>query len=139
MQEIAGAAPHFQVDDAAVAGQVEIDARIHDLEREAVLAAEEIDAARALGMREMADLLPRHLLRRDAHAFFHDAVIGREDDVLRMPQRRAEGLLDEPDLQGEAFQPSQRSLGLGKVVDLLLQGRTDGRIGPRNLKTDAHR
>ena len=51
-----------------------------------MLATEEVDAARTVGMREMADLLPGHLLRGDAHAFFHDAVVGRENDVLRMLQ-----------------------------------------------------
>jgi hypothetical protein len=39
VKEIAGAAPNLEVDDAAVARQVEIDTCIHDLERESVLAA----------------------------------------------------------------------------------------------------
>ena len=86
MKEIAGAAPDLEVDDAAVARQVEVYACIHHLECKAVLAAEEIHSACALRMRKVADLLPGDFLGGYADAFIHYAVISCENYVLGMPE-----------------------------------------------------
>ena len=134
MEEVARTASHFQVDDAPVFRKVEVHAGIHYLEREAVLAAEEIDAARALRMREVADLLPRHFLGRDAYAFLDDAVVACKDDILGMTEFRRKGLLDQADLQREFFQPAERTLGLGEIVDFRLQRGAQGLVGTFDME-----
>ena len=134
MEEVARAAPYFQVDDAPVFRQVKVHAGIHHLECEAMLAAEEIDAARALRMRKVADLLPRHFLGRDADAFLDDAVVACKDDILGMTEFRRKGLLDQANLQREFFQPSERTLGLGEIVDFRLQRRAQGLIGTFDME-----
>ena len=52
-------------------------------------------------------------------------MVGSENEVVRMAERRAEGLLHEARLQGQLLEPPKRSLGLGQVVNLLLQRRAD--------------
>ena len=138
VEKISGAAPDFQVDDAAVAGQVEVHSGIDNLQGEAVLAAEEIDAAGSLRMGEMAHLLPGHFLRGDADAFFNDAVVACEDNVLGMAERRAQGLLDESDLKGERFEPPERPFRFCKIIYIFLQGRPDCLIGPFDMECDCH-
>ena len=62
-----------------------------------MLAAEIIDAASGRGGKVDA-LLPRHFARREADTLGRDAVVGSENEVVRMAERGAEGLLYKPDL-----------------------------------------
>ena len=117
MQEIVRTPGDLAVDDASVAGQVGIHSGIHDFQLEPVLAAEEIDPARAVGMGEMADLLIGDLTGSDGHALADNAVIGRENDILRMVQGGGESVLDQSGLHSQLFEPSERAAGLGQIVN----------------------
>ena len=124
VEEVACAAAYLPGDDGEFGREIIVHADVDDAEREAVLAAEIIDAASGRGG-EVDALLPRHFARREADALGRDAVVGSENEVVRMAERGAEGLLYEARLQGQLLEPPKRSLGLGQVIDLLLQRRAD--------------
>ena len=124
VEEVACAAAHLPGDDGEFGREIIVHADVDDAKREAVLAAEIIDAASGRSG-EVDALLPRHFARREANALGRNAMIGSENEVVRMAERGAEGLLHETRLQGQLLKPPKRSLGLGQVVDLLLQRRAD--------------
>ena len=84
MQIISGAFAHFHIDDAFLVGEVVVYSCIYYLQGKAVLPAEEIDTCPS--MEEVTDLLPGDFLWREADTFFYNAVVGGEDNVLRMFQ-----------------------------------------------------
>ena len=51
--------------------------------------------------------LPCDLFGRFADAFVRNAVVGGINDVDRMSERGRQGLLDQTDLHGKFFEPSQ--------------------------------
>ena len=94
VKEVACAAAHLPGDDGEFGREIIVHADVDDAKREAVLAAEIIDAAPGRGG-EVDALLPRHFARREADALGRDAVVGSENEVVRMAERGAEGLLYE--------------------------------------------
>ena len=97
VKEVACAAAHLPGDDGEFGREIIVHADVDDAEREAVLPAEVVDAASGRGG-EVDALLPRHFARREADALGRDAVVGSENEVVRMAERGAEGLLYKPDL-----------------------------------------
>ena len=133
VKEVACAAAHLPGDDGEFGREIIVHADVDDAEREAVLAAEIIDAATGRGGKVDA-LLPRHFARREADALGRDAVVGSENEVVRMAERGAEGLLYKARLQGQLLEPPKRTLGLGQVVNLLLQRRADRVVRLSNVE-----
>ena len=86
---------HFPIDDTQSGRKIIIHSRVDHSQREAVLATEEIDASAAT-FYEVNALLPSYFLRRYADPLFRDTVIGSENKVERLSQRRVERLLNQP-------------------------------------------
>ena len=84
VQIVACAFAHFHIDDAFLVGEVVVYSCIYYFQGKAVLPAEEVDTCPS--MKEVADLLPGDFLWRQTDTFFYNAVVGGEDNVLRMFQ-----------------------------------------------------
>ena len=84
VQIISGTFAHFHIDDAFLVGEVVVYSCIYYFQGKAVLPAEEVDTCPS--MKEVTDLLPGDFLRRETDTFFYNAVVGGEDNVLRMFQ-----------------------------------------------------
>ena len=61
-------------------GNIIIDTGIDEHQRESMLVAEEIYARAP--MREMGELLPGDIFRRDAYPLLDNAMVGREEDIV---------------------------------------------------------
>lgn len=104
MEKVASAKGNLAIDDAGHLGKVVVNTHINDAEMETVLTAKHVDTSPTLG--EVDHLLPRHLTRRDAHAFTLNAVITTEKEVTRMSERGSKGLLSQTYLHSKGFQPT---------------------------------
>ena len=62
-------------------------------------------------------------------ALIGNAVVPSEKDIARMVKSRAEGLLDQSDLQCQFFQSAQSPFRFGQVIDFCLQQRTHLLVG----------
>ena len=129
VKEITCTATDFHINDAFFVGQVVIHTCIDNFQAESVLAAQKVDTGPS--MQEVTDLLPGNLLRRSTDLLFHNAVVGCKKQVIRIVQRRRQGLLNHTNLQGQFLQTPQRTFRFRQVINLftgcLLQFRTGNR------------
>ena len=132
VKEVAGASCDFPVQDRGVGGKVMIHAHVDKEQFEAVLTAEHVHAAPAAA--EVDHLLPRDFAGGDAHAFAFDTMVGTEKQMAGMPEHRVQALLDQPDLQGQLFEPPHGTFGLVQVVDFVLQRGAHGLVGRGNAE-----
>ena len=84
-----------------------------------MLTAEHIDTASPSG--EILHLLPCYATGRNAHPFTLNAVVCPEQYVVRLPKLGLCGLLNQSNLQSQLLEPSERSLWLVQVINLVYQ------------------
>ena len=99
--------------------KVIIPSGIHNLQCKTMLTAKEVDSCPS-SSGEMNHLLPGNFLGRHADALIGNAVVPSEKDIARMVKSRAEGLLDQSDLQCQFFQSAQSPFRFGQVIDFCL-------------------
>ena len=104
VKEITCTATDFHINDAFFVGQVVIHSCINDFQAESMLTAQKVDTSSSV--QEITDLLPGNLFRRSTDLLFHNAVVGCEKQVIRIVQRRRQGLLYHTNLQGQFLQTS---------------------------------
>ncbi len=95
---------------------------INNTQLEAMLPTEHVDATTAL--REVYHLLPSDLTGRNADTLALYAMIGSQQQMARMCQRRSQRLLNQTNLHCQFLQPAQRTLGFVQVVNFHLYRRT---------------
>lgn len=125
----------FCVDEAGARAKCVVHASIGDHQFDAVGAGEDVDGGAA--GEEVLHHLPGHILRKGGDARFRRAVVAGADEDVRRAQFGRERLLDQAELQGQAFQTAEAALGLGLAVDLLLQRGAQGVV--RRGDGESHR
>ena len=79
---------------------------------------EDIFLSTGSSVQEITDLLPGNLLRRSTDLFFHNTMISCKKQVIRIVQRRRQGLLNHTNLQGQFLQTPQRTFRFRQVINL---------------------
>lgn len=102
------------------------DAGVDHLEDQAVGAGKGIDGRAAA--EEVEHHLHGDFLREGGHAGARHAVVAGEDDDGGALERGRERLLHEAELQGQGFEAAEAALGLGLLVDLLLELGLQGEV-----------
>lgn len=134
--KIGCALPYFGIYKAFKAcGEIVINAGIDYVELYTVLFAEYVDGCTTTN--EVHDHLPGNFLRVGADAFGYDAVIACKDEHVRVAQYRCEGLLYQPDAQGQRLKHTQRMERLGFLIDFMLK-RSPQPVGYGRYRILAH-
>ena len=82
MEKTSGTAAYTAVDNSLFVRKIIVDPGIYQYKFEPMLPAEKINSGTT--MEEVTQLLPGNLFGWFADSFFHDAVVGSEQDVVGM-------------------------------------------------------
>ena len=116
---IGGTGADLAVEQPGARRKAVVHTGIDHRQRQPVLARQHADGGAA--GEEVLDHLRRDLARVGRHALRRQTMVGREDDELRRGQLRRVGALDQADLHGQRFEPTERAARLGELVEAVLQ------------------
>jgi hypothetical protein len=119
-------------------GKVARHAAVHHRERQSMLAGQHAHGG-ATGQK-VFDHLPGHVARVSRNAARGQAMVACKDEHLRLLQPGRFGAQDLPQLERQVFKAPERAQRLGFVVQLVLQGLGEQRIGEvgKSGQVDAH-